>query len=255
VRGRLRDWLAARLEEQPRLVVKDPRSVWFSDLWVDVARELGVEPAFVTMLRHPAEVSASRHKYYRDAERPPTREDEVVRVSGWVNVVLSAELLTRGSPRSFIRYTDLVRDWRAVLGPLEGSLGLAYDPPPSLSPHPVDEFIDPSLHRVNVSWEDVDVPVGLRDLGERVWQSFSQLASRGETDGTRAEVEALREEYRRMADDALALSRSATARSVAAARRSARRQASADAASRDEEARPARRPGRTLWQRLSARSS
>src|SRR5215213_4313938 len=63
VRTELRDWLAARLQEKPRLVVKDPRLIWFVELWTDVARDLGVEPSHVVMLRHPAEVAGSRERY------------------------------------------------------------------------------------------------------------------------------------------------------------------------------------------------
>ena len=62
VRETLRTWLAERLEQQPRLVVKDPRIVWFRELWLETARELGAQPGFVTMVRHPAEVAASRAK-------------------------------------------------------------------------------------------------------------------------------------------------------------------------------------------------
>ena len=44
--------------EHPRLVIKDPRMVWFHDLWLAVAPQVDVEPKFVIMLRHPAEVSS-----------------------------------------------------------------------------------------------------------------------------------------------------------------------------------------------------
>ena len=219
VRDQLRTWLATRLERQRRLVVKDPRSIWFRDLWVDVARDIGVEPGFVTMLRHPAEVSASRQKYYRAPEEQSHRADEIAHVSGWVNVVLTAELVTQGSPRGFVRYSDLVEDWRAVLKELGWQLGLSYDPELDVSPHPVDELIDPSLHRVRVEWSDVDVPDALRDLAERVWQTFSTVAIDGESAVLAAEVDALRGEYAQMNDDALALTRQAVFRGRLAARR------------------------------------
>ena len=64
-RDRLRTWLAAQLDQHDRLVIKDPRLVWFRRLWVGVAEELGQAPASVIMLRHPSEVSSSRSEFYQ----------------------------------------------------------------------------------------------------------------------------------------------------------------------------------------------
>ncbi len=223
VRARLKDWLAERLEEQPRLVVKDPRSIWFGTLWLETARELGVEPGFVTMLRHPAEVSASRQKYYARGEKPDTRPDDIARIAGWINVALTAELVTRQSPRAFVRYTDLVADWRRELGRIGDVLDLSYSPGLDVTDHPVDSFIDPTLHRVQVDWDDTDIPASLRDLGERVWTSLSGLADLDD-EAAAAVVAGLREEYRRMRDDAVAMSRPVIRRAELTARRRARRQ-------------------------------
>ena len=141
VRETLRAWLEERLLQQPRLVVKDPRIVWFRDLWVDTARGLGVEPGFVTMLRHPAKVSASRQKYYNPTGED-VRGDEIRRIAGWVNVALTAEQASAGSPRAFIRYVDLISDWRAALSRIGTGLDLRYDPDLDSADHPVDDFID-----------------------------------------------------------------------------------------------------------------
>jgi hypothetical protein len=229
VRANLRRWLAGRLEEQERLVIKDPRAVWFRDLWVDAARDLGVEPGFVTMLRHPAEVSASRGKYYARA-RDSRRSDDTTRIGGWVNVALTSERITQGSPRAFVRYTDLVADWRQVLSRLEAPLGLTFEPALDVSPHPVDEFIDPTLHRVQVDWDDVEIPAELREIGERTWSGLTRLADEGEQPEVLAELEALRAEYLQLTEDALALSRHTIKRLESEAQRKGRRQAAAEAA-------------------------
>ena len=44
VRDELREWLARSSSSTRRLVIKDPRMVWFHDLWLAAARALGVEP-------------------------------------------------------------------------------------------------------------------------------------------------------------------------------------------------------------------
>lgn len=251
VRSTLKDWLAERLEDQGRLVVKDPRTIWFTDLWVSTARELGVEPGFVTMLRHPAEVSASREKYYSKGERGKSRADDIRRIAGWTNVALMAEQVTQGSPRSFVKYTDLVTDWRAVLTRLGRDLDLAFDPDVDASPHPVDDFIDPTLHRVHVEWDDIDVPAALRDVAEDTWRALSGLAGAEQHDGDRERVGRARTSYQQLVDDALALNGHATRRLEAAARRQARRQL------RKEQQRTEDRPVGSgprlpaLWRRLT----
>ncbi len=268
-RERLRSWLAERLEEQPRLVIKDPRGIWFRDLWVGAARDLGVEPSFVTMLRHPAEVSASRETYYSNASRQQQANDDVTRIGGWINVALTAELVSRDSPRAFVRYTDLVADWRTVLTRLGTDLDLTFDPGPEATPHPADDFIDPSLHRIQVDWNDLTVPVALRDLGERLWHALGDLGTEGgaSDEAARPAIDALREEYAAMTQDAAALTRHETKRLEKRARqkglKDGRRKAleaqAAEAAATSAESDRAaeddhgdERPG--LWQRVRGRS-
>ena len=71
-----------------------------------MAAEVGVTPDFVTMLRHPAETLTSARKSYG------TYAPAASRAAAWANVALETELATRGSRRAFIRYDDLLADWR-----------------------------------------------------------------------------------------------------------------------------------------------
>lgn len=228
VRAKLRSWLGDVLENQSRqLIIKDPRTTWFSQLWVETAREFDIEPGFVTMLRHPAEVSSSRQASYgKDRADEDRRADDIVRIGGWINVALDAERCSRGAARSFVRYTDLVADWRATLTGVGSALDLSYEPGLDVEPHPVDEFIDPSLRRIRVDWDDVDVPTHLRDIGERAWEALSRLTGDG-ADSAKglAAVDEVRAEYAALQADALALSRHAVWRTRIDARRRAEREA------------------------------
>lgn len=197
VREKVRTWLAERLERHDRLVIKDPRTVWFTELWVSVAQELGVDPGFVIMLRHPSEVSSSRSEYYN------TRE--VTGVAGWINVALLTEALTAGSPRAFVHYPDLTADWRPELIRARDLLGLRLDPAPEQSPHPIDDFIDPKLRRMKPGWENISVPVFLQELGDRTFDALSTLADQGESDAIADELDAIRSDYATLHEDSLAL--------------------------------------------------
>lgn len=208
VRDTLRTWLAERLAENSRLVIKDPRMVWFSDLWVEVSRDLGIDPGFVIMLRHPAEVASSRNTYY---------DFSVVQaVAGWVNVALMTERLTADSPRCLVRYPDLLTDWRRELVRMQEAIGLSLESAPDGESHPVDEFIDPSLRRMSSGWAD-EVPPYLRDLGDRTYTALGDMAD-GKATAESAGLVGLSEEYARLHADSLALTSSAVTRTVGRAK-------------------------------------
>ena len=103
-------------------MVKDPRTVWFLDLWMRSAAEHGIETSFVTMLRHPAEIVASARKSYGPGLTTAGR------ASAWINLMLQTEYATRGARRAFVGYEDLLADWVPEvrrIGTLLGSPPLA----------------------------------------------------------------------------------------------------------------------------------
>jgi hypothetical protein len=198
-RAEVRDWLEQRLSEHPRLVLKDPRMVWFRDLWVSAARDLGLDPGFVVMLRHPSEVSASRSTYYRARD--------VAAVAGWINVALLSEQLTADSPRKFVHFPDLLADWRPEVTALAESLDITLDPSPDQKPHPVDDLIDPALRRMSTGWDDIAVPRVLSDLADRVFDQLhreSRVAGSSDPDS----LTTLRSEYAELFEFAEVMGRS-----------------------------------------------
>jgi hypothetical protein len=214
VRDTLRSWLSAQLDQHDRLVIKDPRLVWFRDLWVGVAEELGTAPASVIMLRHPSEVSSSRSEFYQSRE--------TTAVAGWVNVALLAERLTRESDRAVVRYADLMSDWRTPLTRVRETLGLRLDPDPETRPHPVDDFVDPGLRRRDPGWADASDPAGLQALADRVFETLGQVADDPARDGS-ARLDELAATYAALHAEALDVVRHRVMRERREARRSRRR--------------------------------
>ena len=195
LRTRLHTWLeeqfaeAASTEGVPELVVKDPRLAWFLGLWRSAALRCEAAPAYVTMLRPVTEVVGSKQRYYS------TRFGEIDRTAAWVNMMLHTERATRGSQRAFVRYEDLLTDWTIPLFGIGQRFDLfAVKSASANDIRKVHQFIDPDLRRVQLTWDDVDVPARLRDIAEESWQALNKLADEG--DGDRPDVHATLDEMR-----------------------------------------------------------
>lgn len=232
VTPKLRAQLAAYLEkvtaDHDQVVVKDPRSVWAQRLWKEVASEVGLDIRYVSMLRHPAEVVGSRTTYYAGGRDEEGRlRYQTLSVARWVNSSLITERETRGEQRSFVLYPDLLEDWRAVFGVLDDHLGLRLNlDVASGAPHPLDDFIDPSLRRHQVRWDEIDVPDRLRVLAESVWEAVVRLGCDDRSDaGTSAEFDALSAQYTRLFQESMAISHDAIVNAKTQAREAGARAA------------------------------
>jgi hypothetical protein len=201
----LREWLGGQMDQADAVVVKDPRTGWFLPLWTRASTDLGVEARFVTMLRRPPEILASAAKSYGDWQKPASR------AAAWINVTLETERATRGARRAFVRYEDLLDDWPRELSRMAELLDL-----PSLSgadlrerfPQ-VDDFVDPTLHRNRIRWDELDVPASVRDLAEDVWGLLQPLADHGGDNAeTHAALDAARERYGALYAEAEAIAQS-----------------------------------------------
>ena len=213
VRNELFDYLTDQFAEAApteELVIKDPRLVWFLGLWRSAAIRTRAKPVYVTMLRPPTEVVGSKQKYYAG------KQGEISRTAGWVNVMLGTERATRDAARAFVRYHDMLTDWTVPVFALGESLDLsAVQRASAQDLRKVHSFIDPSLRRVQLTWDDVTVPQRLREIAEETWEALNKQADPGgDTADVHATLDQLREAY-----DAFYVEAEAVAMSTAVAAR------------------------------------
>lgn len=232
----LDDWLAGQLPAE-QLVVKDPRAFWLRDLWLGSAGRLGVQTCFLTMLRHPAEVVGSRDMHYlASADAEQKRSRETANLAGWVNVALVNERGSRGLPRAFARYTDLIEDWRTAMSAVGEQLDLRYDADLAAGgPHPIDDFIDGGLRRAQLGWDDLDVPPALGEIAEQVWTQLDVLVKDPQDAGATAALDALAERYDALYRHAAALVADHVAVETDRARRRGRRRALQESAAQTDQ--------------------
>lgn len=228
MRAELVEFLRGHAAEHDQIVVKDPRTAWTQALWKDAAAEAGLDIRFLSMLRHPAEVVGSRTTYYANAtDEAARRRYETFNVARWVNGSLVSERGTRGDVRTFVRYTDLLEDWRPVIARVRDELGLRLNT--DLDPaeqHPVDEFIEPGLRRHKVTWDELEVPTELQDIAETVWQDLMVLHDHAGTDAAAsADMDLLSARYERLFTESDAISHDATEEAKEQARRAGAKKA------------------------------
>jgi hypothetical protein len=201
----LRDWLMA--QDQPQVVVKDPHAGWLLGTWRLAATEAGRDLRTLTALRHPAAVVGSQDLTWggrRDDEE--RRVKETSNTAAWLNVALTAERGSREGARSFIRYDDLLTDWRSALGRVSDQLrlGLALDP--DRAGHELDSWLDTDLRHSTVTWQDIVVPGWLRDLAQDAWDQFDVLVERPDDEDARARLDDIRLAYDTHYAEAVAVS-------------------------------------------------
>lgn len=226
VREDLFTWLEGQFQEGGNeIVVKDPRLAWFIGLWRSAALRCAATPSYITMLRPVTEVVGSKQRYYSQ------RFGEVNRTAAWVNIMLHTERGTRGSQRAFVRYHDLLKDWTVPLFELGEQFDLhSVKSATANDIRLVHNFIDPTLRRVSLTWDDIDVPKTLQELAEESWQYLNRLADPGgDTPEVYKALDDLRAAYADYYEEAEAISQSSA---IAARREGAqeRRHAPAPAA-------------------------
>ncbi|WP_299053498.1 sulfotransferase family protein [uncultured Nocardioides sp.] len=205
LRAQIHEWLEQQFEEGgDELVVKDPRLAWYLGLWRSAALRAGATCSHVTMLRPVTEVVGSKQKYYAK------RFGEVNRVAAWVNMMLHTERSTRGSLRAFVRYADMLDDWTVPVHDLGERFDLhAVRAATAKDIRKVHQFIDPTLRRVQLTWDDVPVPARLREIADGTWNSLDALATPGgDTEAEHARLDELRQVFTEAYEEAEAMSQS-----------------------------------------------
>src|SRR4051812_45793513 len=215
----LRAWLEGELAGADAVVVKDPRTGWFLPLWTRGSSDLGVEARYATMLRHPAEILASAAKSYGDWQSPASR------AAAWINITLETERATRGSRRAFVRYEDLLDDWPRELDRVAELLELPKLTGGGLRERfpAVDKFVDPTLHRNRIRWDELDVPAPMSRKAQGVWTQLQPLADPG---GDTPEVHRTLDEARSAYGDLYREAESIAQSSITAAKPRRKKQAS-----------------------------
>ncbi len=131
------DFFATGFQAAGPMILKEPRITTLLPYWIGAARRQGLAAKVIQMLRHPLDVAASL------AERDGLGLDHSLAL--WLKYNLLGELETRGTPRTFVSYEALMRDWQAVIGRCAAELALDVTLGEDAQAA-VEDFLSPHLH-------------------------------------------------------------------------------------------------------------
>ena len=187
------DRLASLLEQEfsdaDLFLVKDPRMCRLLPLWLNVLEEMEIVPKVVVPVRHPLEVFGSL-----------ARRDHITRMRAqliWLRHNLDAESDSRGLARCFVRYADLLHDWRSVVSGISARLDLKWPRRSSVAEAEVEAYLAPELrHHVE---PDGPMP-GSSQIGTWIataYGAIGALAGEGGEMEARSLLDRVREEFDR----------------------------------------------------------
>jgi hypothetical protein len=136
---KIRSYLST-LPAAPIVVIKEPKLTAVSGLWFEAARLSGFDVTAVIAVRHPQEVIGSLDKRAR-GQRYVRSSPELVS-AWWLKYTLLAERNTRGVPRVFVEYTNLLADWRREVKRMSTALDIDLVAQDEAA---IDQFLTPEL--------------------------------------------------------------------------------------------------------------
>ena len=148
--------------------LKDPRMCRLLPLWIPLLEARQAKPTFICMNRNPFEVVASLQK--RDGF---SREKALVL---WLSHSLSAEFHSRGLPRIFVDFDQVVKNPAEVLSRIEREANLVFPITVREAKENINGFVSPDLrhHKADVAPEHAYE--GLSLMAHELHRIFIEMA-------------------------------------------------------------------------------
>ena len=139
---RARAGLTSEFGDSRLFVLKDPRICRLLQFWREALDRIGAVTVVALPVRNPLEVAASLRA--RDAIDPS------IGVLIWLRNVLDAEVSSRGLPRAFTRYEDVLDNWKGLAIRLGSELEVTWPRRSTVADLEIESFIASSIrHHVH----------------------------------------------------------------------------------------------------------
>jgi hypothetical protein len=171
--------------DSPLAIFKDPRICRFLPFWLDVFVAMDISPHIVIPVRSPLEVAGSLKK--RNGLTLPQG------LLLWLRHVLDAEAATRTLPRSVIRWSEFLLNWRAAVDKISRDIDLSWPRLFDESAHEINQFLSEDLVHHKVDDEELAAHADLHEWTIGAYQSLLEMAGGPESYGSKARLDRIRE--------------------------------------------------------------
>lgn len=136
-RTELTEYLHGFFQNEPALVIKDPRMNDYIQLWQHVLADLDVDPVEIILLRNPLDVVNSNARAWH--------RDTTLAMRQWQVRTLLSLKDTQPQSRVLVTYEDLFENTLPTLKRIATKFDLPWPEDEILLQHQLDDFIDPTL--------------------------------------------------------------------------------------------------------------
>ena len=161
---RLPSLIEQEFEGATIFLVKDPRVCRLMPLWSRVLDDMGIELKVVLPIRHPWEVARSLEARNQFS----TARSQLI----WLRHVLDSEASTRHASRAFLRYSDMLGDWRVQMRKLAIDLDIEWPKWSDAVEAEIDEYLSAELRHFVAGQNEA---TGYEQLDRWVQQAYEAI--------------------------------------------------------------------------------
>lgn len=188
-RAELEKFVSAMLAHDGRIVVKDPRICRLVPLWRSILDGADCETIPLLIMRNPIGVAnslSSRNGLSAGVSFPL-----------WLRHVIDAEVETRGMRRAFLRFENLIADWRGEVIRLSDQVGIDLKLPEGSAGD--EDFVERSeMHHFHSDDEVADypgAPEAITQMAVRVIGAYGRLCADPHDSVAMAEIDDVRSSF------------------------------------------------------------
>lgn len=192
LKNRAKTLLAEEFDNQPLIVMKDPRICRFAPFWLEIFREIDVKPHVIIPVRSPLEVARSL-----------TQRNEFTLTKGlllWLRHMLEAEAETRSLPRSIVMWKSFLTDWHSATDKISEDIGLSWPRLSEQTGAEIDEFLGCDLRHHVVSDAELARHPDIHEWTMQAYRSLCVLARQPGSSTARAALKRVRDPFEKSCD-------------------------------------------------------
>lgn len=188
-RARIGEVMDAEYGDASLVYVKDPRICRLLPIWREALETAGYAPVCIHTHRTPSDVSRSLQV------RDSAQVDPGLGVLLWLRHVLDAEVGSRGLPRVFTSYEQLLSNWTGFSDRAEQILGFRWPVSTQAREMRVQEMLDPTLRHHHTPYATYLANSAAPNLARDCLRILEEWAEKGEAEAERQELSLIRARF------------------------------------------------------------